>query len=59
MIATVFSLTVVSVVIGSFLILGDKSSQPGANIRTAEDALLGAVATRSVPNPAVATTTAA
>ena len=45
MIATVFSLIVVSVVISSFLILGVESTQPDANIRTAEDALLWAVAT--------------
>ena len=44
-IATVFSLIVVSVVISSFLILGVESSRPDANIRTAEDALLWAVAT--------------
>ena len=44
-IATVFSLIVVSVVISSFLILGAESSRPDANIRTAEDALFWAVAT--------------
>ena len=44
-IATVFSLIVVSVVTSSFLILGVESPHPDANIRTAENALLWAVAT--------------
>ena len=44
-IATVFSLIVVSVVVSSFLILGLESANPNANIRTAENALLWAVAT--------------
>ena len=44
-IATVFSLIVVSVVISSFLILGVESTHPDANIRTAENALQWAVAT--------------
>lgn len=43
--ASIFSLIVVSLVISSFLILGVESTQPDANIRTAEDALLWAVAT--------------
>ena len=44
-IATVFSLIVVSVVMSSFLILGMENAHPDANIRTAENALLWAVAT--------------
>ena len=44
-IATVFSLIVVSVVMSSFLILGMESSHPEANIQTAESALLWATAT--------------
>lgn len=44
-IATVFSLIVISVVISSFLILSFESTHPDANIRTAENALLWAVAT--------------
>ena len=43
--ATVFSLIVASVVMGSFLILGMESAHPDANILTAENALLWAVAT--------------
>ena len=39
-IATVFSLIVVSIVMSSFLILGVESSHPDATIRSAEDALL-------------------
>ncbi|MCY4428257.1 MAG: ion transporter [Halieaceae bacterium] len=44
-VATVFSLIVVSLVMSSFLILGAEGSHPEANIRTAENALLWAVAT--------------
>ena len=44
-ISTVFSLIVVSIVMGSFLILGMESGHPEANILTAESALLWAVAT--------------
>ena len=43
--ATVFLLIVASVVMGSFLILGMESAHPDANILTAENALLWAVAT--------------
>ena len=39
-IATVFSLIVVSIVMSSFLILGVEAGHPDANIRTAKDALL-------------------
>ena len=39
-IATVFSLIVVSIVMSSFLILGVKAGHPDATIRTAKDALL-------------------
>ena len=44
-IATVFSLIMISIVISSFLILGVESTHPDANIQTAESALLWAVAT--------------
>lgn len=51
-IATVFSLIVVSVVMSSFLILGVESAHQEANIRTAENALLWAVATLFGAEPA-------
>lgn len=44
-IATIFSLIVVSIVMSSFLILGVESAHPEANIRTAEKALWWATAT--------------
>ena len=43
--ATIFSLIVVSIVMSSFLILGMESAHPESNIRTAENALLWATAT--------------
>ncbi len=45
LVAMVFALIVVSVVAGSFLVLGMESSQPGANIHTAEAAFLWTVST--------------
>ena len=50
-IATIFSLIVVSIVMSSILILGVESSHPEANIRTAENALLWATATLSGAEP--------
>ena len=44
-IATIFSLIVVSIVMSSFLILGVESTHPEANIRTAKNAVLWATAT--------------
>ncbi len=44
-VAIVFSLIVVSVVAGSFLVLGMESSHPEANIRTAEAAFLWTIST--------------
>ena len=43
--ATVFSLIVVSVLMSSFLILGVEGTHPEANIRTAENALFWAITT--------------
>jgi len=50
--AIVFSLIVVSVVAGSFLVLGMESSHPGANIRTAETAFLWTLSTLIGAEPA-------
>ena len=44
-VAAAFSLIVVSVVSSSFLVLGIESSHPGANIQTAEQALLWSIGT--------------
>ena len=44
-IATVFSLIIVSIIMSSVLILGMENAHPEANIRTADDALLWSVAT--------------
>ncbi len=50
--ATVFSLLVLSVLTGSFVVLAFESGAPDANIRTAEDALWWAVSTVFGAEPA-------
>ena len=52
LVAIVFSLIVVSVVAGSFLVLGMESSRPDANIDTAEAAFLWTVSTLIGAEPA-------
>lgn len=51
-VAIVFSLIVVSVVAGSFLVLGMESAHPDANIRTAEAAFLWTLSTLIGAEPA-------
>lgn len=51
-VATVFSLIVVSIVMSSFLVLGVETTHPESNITTAENALLWSVATLFGADPA-------
>ena len=51
-VATIFSLIVVSIVMSSFLILGVESMHPDSNIMTAENALFCSVATLFGADPA-------
>ena len=50
--ATVFALILISIISSSFLILGVESAHPGANILTADDALLWSVSTLFGAEPA-------